>query len=236
MTTLKDLCSAPMLGLLIAASMISGVHASDLTGNSLDLSWTEQRQVLNMKRGFVQSAPVRIHLQLYVSSKGHFFTKIDAVNRRGENKDQSVVAGEGGDNSTWQWQLNGNGVTGFGRVGRSGARRIDVTLGKGGQCAMRAHAGQESRRGGSRKMEQERQKNRYSFVPSRRHDVHGACRKRFFALSGSILRASPRLRLCAAMQQYVRGISSQHLEASDVKTPFHESSGGFVVVTGSCAC
>ncbi len=135
----RMLFSLAIASLAVAAPLATQAYAaSDLNGSSLDLSWTEELEVVHLGRGIQQSTSVNIHLLLYVGTKGRFFTKVNAVNHRGEDKERDFIAGEGGDNSSWQWQLTPSGITGFGRVGRSGARRVTVVLQGGGRCSMTA--------------------------------------------------------------------------------------------------
>jgi len=127
--------------LLVSAVLSAlGTHvgasdASTLTGNSLELSWTEERQIVN-PRGEQKSAPVVVHVGLYLSSKGRFFTKVDIENRFGMGKMASQVDGQAG--NAWQWHASGSGVSGFGRVGSTGARKVDIVLTGAGACSATA--------------------------------------------------------------------------------------------------
>src|SRR5436190_1300479 len=107
------MCKAKFLlfvGLVLAAPGTAGAGTFNLRGNSLELSWTEERQIID-GRGFQRSIPIQVQLQLYMSTQGRFFTKFEGRNGMGGFRNNAAVSAQNSSGGLWAWQLRGNLLT-----------------------------------------------------------------------------------------------------------------------------
>ena len=136
------MCKAKYLicaGLVLAAPGTAGAGTYNPRGNSLELTWTEERQIID-GRGRERSIPLQVYLQLYISSQGRFFTKFEGHNGMGGLRNNAAVSAQNSNSGLWAWQLRGNQLTGTGKMG-SGARRVQVLFRDDGSCTVAASAG-----------------------------------------------------------------------------------------------